>query len=153
MDQQRPALHAADDGLDQWQVMVIDDQDRRVAVVQRIGDFRGAPADVHQVQHRPGPPAGEHGFLVTVGVQRQYGDPFALAQPEVAQAGGQTGDTLGGFAIGTAATTVNGGRVLRGQLQRNVQTLGQMHEWSTFLVVIHSHAGPALAGPAQVIKE
>ncbi|MCY1292660.1 hypothetical protein D9M70_418960 [compost metagenome] len=127
VDQNRFTPGLGDDRLDQRQVHVVDDQHAGVAVVQRVDDLRRAPADVHRIEHRPGPPAGHHVLLEAVGVQRQHGDALAGLHAEVAQRPGQARDALGVLAVGAVAAAIDGRHLVGGHLQRRVQALGQVH--------------------------
>jgi len=106
-----------------------------VAVVQRVGHFLVAPADVHRVHHGTGPPGGVEIFHVAVGVQAHHGHAVAGAHALGLQHRGQAGHAVNqcGEVAAALAADEDGGLGLF--LQAFVQGLGELHR-----------LGPGVAG-------
>ncbi|MNS01806.1 hypothetical protein D3C72_330970 [compost metagenome] len=127
MDEQRTHPGGAGDAFGHGQERVVDQQDAGVAVVQRINDFRHAPADVHRVDHAAAPPGREEIFEEAVGVQAQQADPVASLHAQLLQRTGEARHPVGQFGIGTTAVAKHGRQCMGALLQHMVQALGQIH--------------------------
>ena len=107
--------------------MVIDDQDAGVAIIQRIGDLRRAPAGVDRIEHAAAPPHAHHVFEVAVRIEREHADPVAFRHAEPAQRGGEARDMIREFAERAPASLERDRHPIRILLQRAMQALGQIH--------------------------
>ncbi|MNK87896.1 hypothetical protein D3C87_1078430 [compost metagenome] len=128
VDQQRPHPGAAGNAFGQGQEGVVDQQDAGVAVVQRIDDFRHAPANVHRVDHATAPPGRQEILKEPVGVQAQQTDAIAGLHPQLLQGSGQASHSVGQFGIGAASVAKDRRHGMGTLLQHAVQALGQIHE-------------------------
>ncbi|MNS29701.1 hypothetical protein D3C86_875430 [compost metagenome] len=127
MNQHWPYLGAAGDVFGHGQEGVVDQQDARVTVVQRVDDFRHAPANIDRVDHAAAPPGCQEILKEPVGVQAQQADAVAGLHPQLLQGPGQTSHPLGQFGIGAAAVAKDRRHGMGTLLQHAVQALGQIH--------------------------
>ena len=65
--------------------LIVDEQDPRLAVGERIGDLARAPSHVARVHHRARPIRGVEILEVAVGIQRQDADAFAWSHSQSSQ--------------------------------------------------------------------
>ncbi|MNE77014.1 hypothetical protein D3C80_1732950 [compost metagenome] len=106
---------------------VIDDQDGGIRIVQGIDDLRGAPADVHRVEHRIGPGHGLVVLDVALGIEGKHGHAVTAGHTHFFQGAGQAGNAVAEFGIGHAAAVGTDSGGIRAPLQMAVQTLGDVH--------------------------
>ncbi|MNZ72100.1 hypothetical protein D3C78_904700 [compost metagenome] len=107
---------------------VVDDQHAGVRIVEGIDDLRGAPADVHRVQHRIRPRHGLVVLDVALRVERQHRHAVTAGHAQLLQGTGQACDAVAELGVGHAAALIADGGRIRAPLQMAMQTLGDVHQ-------------------------
>ncbi|MCY1286702.1 hypothetical protein D9M70_356780 [compost metagenome] len=136
MDHRADGLRIGGDARAELLEGVIDDQDGGIRIVQGIDDLRGAPADVHRVEHRIGPGHGLVVLDVALGIEGKHGHAVAAGHAQLLQRSGQAGDALAELGVGHAAAVDAYGGGIRAPLQVAVQALGDVHRKSCPLLFL-----------------
>ena len=106
---------------------VVNHQEPRPGVVDRVHMLGQRPANVHRHHIAAGPKHPVVIFGISVGVKGQHRDTVLDLQPKVVQATGQTGDTVKKLGPGEPAIGGDQRRCVRHQFRRAAQPLGHVH--------------------------
>lgn len=118
--------HFFADGLCLIGKSVVDEQNRRLAIIQAVADFHAVPARVDRTDDAARPEGGEERFNVTVGIKGQQTDPLLSLKPQAAQRASQVRYAPGEVTVTAAARPENRGDSIRMAAQRAMQALCQI---------------------------
>ncbi len=110
---------------------IVNNQDFRARIVQRIGAFGRGPADVHRHHRAAGPDRGKEILDETVRVERQERDPVPRFHTECLKRPGQFLHPFEKLQPVVAALSENRGDTFGVDLRGAAQDRGNLHGWSS----------------------
>ena len=117
--------------LDQRAERVVDQQNGRTRIVQRVQDLGSGPARIAGIQYTATPGHRHLVFEVEVGVERQHCHPIAGLHAELLQRARDSRHAIGKFAERTQAGAEPHRDAIRILLRGPLQGLGQVHALSS----------------------